>query len=235
MIENDFMIENEISIVKKLRNNYAIVKSKYGNHKIQLKQLNEGHIPTIRSAINKEQWIINKANDVHNSKYKYLDFKYIGIEQKIIAICSKHGKFKTRINHHINKGAGCKYCAIEKNVKIKRDFPSGWSASGWSKLATKSNNFDGFKVYIIECFNDNERFIKIGRTFTTIKRRFITNSGIPYKIKIVKEIFGNSNFIFNLEQELKNNFKFFKYKPNIAFHGMYECFDIKIKNIIIGK
>ncbi len=37
----------------------------------------------------------------------------------------------------------------------------GWGFSRWNQAGLESNHFDSFKVYVIECFNENERFIKI--------------------------------------------------------------------------
>ena len=44
--------------------------------------------------------------------------------------------------------------------------------SDWTNAAINSKSFESFKVYIIRCYNDNEEFIKIGRTFSKLKKRF---------------------------------------------------------------
>lgn len=96
--------------------------------------------------------------------------------------------------------------------------------------AKKSKNFKNFKCYILECWNEEEYFYKIGRTFREITDRFSSKSLMPYNYKILHEIIGTAEDICNLELKLKNLHKDFKYIPKIKFNGMYECFNKIIKN-----
>ena len=107
-------------------------------------------------------------------------------------------------------------CVTEK----KNNF---WSYTEWEKAGLKSNNFTGFKLYIIECFDGKENFYKIGKTFTTIYQRFKTYN-LPYDYKIIRTIDGEARAISKLEKFLHNKLKSYKYKPNKAFNGMTECF-----------
>ena len=69
----------------------------------------------------------------------------------------------------------------------------------------KSKNFDSFKVYVIRCWDDNEEFYKIGRTYLKTKQRFKSNKSLPYNYEIVKEIpLENARIICELEEGLKN-------------------------------
>jgi very-short-patch-repair endonuclease len=52
---------------------------------------------------------IIKANEKHNNKYDYSLSKYIGANEKIKIICSKHGEFEQTASSHL-KGQGCKQC-----------------------------------------------------------------------------------------------------------------------------
>jgi hypothetical protein len=100
----------------------------------------------------------------------------------------------------------------------------------WIKTSEKSKNFDSYKVYIIKCFNENEKFYKIGRTFTTIYERY--KYRFIYDYEIMYEYEGSPEDCYNLEIKLKQVNKNNKYKPNIKFNGYTECFSkIDMNNI----
>lgn len=102
-----------------------------------------------------------------------------------------------------------------------------WSYEDWKDIAENSKNFDSYKVYKIRCWNEDEEFYKIGRTFTKIKRRFTKGKSrkIPYNYEIVSaEIFDDARECCEKERELQNINKNFKYTPLKEFGGMHECF-----------
>ena len=71
--------------------------------------------------------------------------------------------------HNHKQGQGCPKCGNSKKH-------NNWNYSSWEKSALSSKSFDSFKIYFIECFNDSERFIKVGKTYTTLERRFNKNN-----------------------------------------------------------
>jgi very-short-patch-repair endonuclease len=100
---------------------------------------------------------IEKAKQIHNNKYDYSLVKYNGYENKVIIICSKHGKFEQTPHNHL-RDAGCPSCfesrgekkvaeiLLRYNIKFEREktFPD---------LKDKSNLFYDFylpehKVFI---------------------------------------------------------------------------------------
>jgi hypothetical protein len=162
---------------------------------------------------------INKANIKHNNKYDYSECNYVSTKNKVNIICPIHGMFEQIPNNHLD-GKGCRQCGLDYGV---------WSYSLWEQKGLNSNNFDSFKVYIIECWNDDEKFYKIGKTFKSIKNRFKTNKLMPYNYKIIKLIEGSAKFISELENELKNNNIENSYLPIKQFNGRYECYS----NIVI--
>lgn len=171
---------------------------------------------------------IKKANKLHNFKYDYSKVDYKGDRIKIIIICPVHGEFLQTPGDH-NKSNGCKKCGNLGTSNYQKENPNGWGLNTWVKKAEKSKNFDSFKVYIIKCWNDNEEFYKIGRTFNTTNFRFKNKSRIPYNYEIIQEIIGSAKEIVNLELKLKKEHKIFKYIPKIKFNGMHECYNnIKI-------
>ena len=67
------------------------------------------------------------------------------------------------------------------------------------KSSKKSKNFDSFKVYVIRCWNEEEEFYKIGRTFRTVKHRFRDKIG-KYNYEVIKVEIGEAEDIYKLEK-----------------------------------
>ena len=173
--------------------------------------------------IRSKEELLNAFNKVHKNKFIYDLSNYIDSSSKIDVICPIHGNFKTTSAMHMT-GRDCYLCSREL---------TGWSKSRWLKAGSKSRNFDLFKVYFIRCWNENESFYKIGRTFQKISKRFHCKTDMPYNYELLKIIESNNGEkIYNLEYELhrlhnKNNLK---YMPEIYFPGMFECYsDLLIK------
>lgn len=184
---------------------------------------------SVSSAIDKTSFIINKFKQIHGNKYIYDEVLFVKEINKVKIICPKHGIFEQTPNKHLN-GRGCEKCAREVTNKHQRENATGWSLTSWKNLATKSKKFDSFKIYIIRCWNKNEEFYKIGRTFKTIKHRFDCVKHMPYNYEILKIFINDVESIYNLETELKRMNKEYKYIPKIKFNGMQECyFNLKIE------
>lgn len=202
-------------------NKHLIVKDKYGLTKIQPHYLLNGKKPTIKSAINKSEYFINKAREVHNDKYDYSLVEYKDARTKI-KIISEYGVFEQIPDAHL-RGQGCPIGPREENKKN----PFGWRHAAWKLKAEKSKHFTGYVVYFLECWDDetSEKFYKIGRTFNDIRKRFKGKYNMPYKYNILYTIeLDDPKRICELEQEYKNKHKEFKYLPTKKFGGMHECF-----------
>lgn len=168
--------------------------------------------------------VIKEFKELHGDKYDYSETIYINDSTKVKIKCRIHGNFNQTPNSHL-QGSGCIKCGMESTIKYNKENPQGWTVSNWEKSALKSKNFDSFKVYIIRCWNGSEGFYKIGRTYTSTKKRFKTKILMPYNFEILKEfIFNNSIDAFNKEKELKRINKKYKYVPLIHFCGKHECF-----------
>ena len=161
---------------------------------------------------------INQSNIVHNMYYDYSKTNYTGALNKTIITCPTHGDFEQRPSDHLS-GSGCPSCAKAK---------LGWTYTNWEERALKSSNFDSFKLYIIECWNDTERFIKIGKTFTTLGKRFYGTSSMSYDWKVLSIEEGSARYISEKEQELHNRYIEESCKPSLTFAGSGECFNIAI-------
>jgi len=171
---------------------------------------------------------IKQFKIIHKNKYDYGKVNYKGNKTPIKIICPEHGEFEQLPSVHL-LGCGCQKCAKDKTNNYHRNKPTGWGSKNWFKLAKTSKNFDSFKVYIIKCWNENEEFYKIGRTYNSLSRRFMGVKNMPYKYEIVKIFEGEAKEMFDLENKLKKENKEFKYKPILYLRGNTECFN-NIKN-----
>lgn len=168
----------------------------------------------IKSRVLTLESFVIRANIIHKFKYNYTNSIYINNRIKINIHCPVHGNFLQVPDSHLN-GNGCSKCAYS-------EFNGGWKMSQWKISGELSKNFESFKVYIIKCWNENEEFYKIGRTFVSVKDRF--KYKLPYNYKILKIIEGTADYIYNLENKLKTNNNQHKYIPLKKFGGNNECF-----------
>ena len=166
---------------------------------------------------------IKKAKEVHGDKYNYLDLSYVTSKTKVKIICNFHGEFSQRANNHL-QGGGCPICARETLTALVKLKGEGWTTTSWKKAGENSKNFKSFKVYIIKCWNEEEVFYKIGKTFVKLKSRFDSNNSMPYNWEVFKIFKGDAIEISALENTLQIKNKEYKYVPKIKFGGMNECF-----------
>ncbi len=159
---------------------------------------------------------ITEAKQIHGNKYDYSITKYFTAKTDLAIMCPTHGVFEQRPSNHL-RGLGCPKCASK-----------GWSDTEWEYLGTESKHFDSFKLYFIECWNDTERFVKIGKTFTTLGKRFYGTSSMPYDWKVLSIEEGSARYISEKEQELHSKYIEEFYKPSLTFSGSSECFNIAI-------
>ena len=59
----------------------------------------------------KNQWYIQKFQEVHGNKYDYSKVVYINSSTKVEILCREHGIFQCTPNNHITKSSGCPACA----------------------------------------------------------------------------------------------------------------------------
>lgn len=163
---------------------------------------------------NREEFI-TKAISIHGDKYDYSSVDYKGSRGYVDIVCASHGTFSMEATAHTNGKQGCPKCG---------NYNKGWTDSKWDSSGGTSPHFDSFKLYIIKCYDDNEVFYKIGKTFREVSKRFGAYHRLPYKFDIIKTITGTSKDISNMEKRLHIQNKLFKYTPNKRFNGMGECF-----------
>lgn len=154
---------------------------------------------------------IARAIKKHKGFYSYERAVYVNAASKVVITCPEHGDFKQTPNQHANKGDGCPKCR-----------PKGWHRSGFVEAC---NNNQGWGcLYAIECSNGLEFFYKIGITSKDLSLRFSGDSRMPYRYKVLFEIKGKPDFIYNLETKLHRMLKADRYSPSVSFSGETECF-----------
>jgi len=208
------IIFNDIVIIKRLGGEYVLIEHEGIKYSSRITNLFHGKMPSIKSAVDKNVTFKHKSEKVHGNKYDYSKSIYINAKTPIEIICPIHGSFFSLPTNHL-KGCGCNDCGNDNQG-------GGWSYTDWEKAGNNSNYFDSFKLYVIECWNDDEHFYKIGKTFRSIDDRF--KSIIPYKWNIINVINGDAKYISDLETKLNKLHKGVKYKPLIWFIGHTECF-----------
>lgn len=162
---------------------------------------------------------IDRSNKIHNNKYDYSKVNYIDYVTLVEIICPEHGSFFMSPTCHL-RGEKCQICS--------RLTMGGY---GGYNIKTAERNKDEWKnksacVYVIEMYNDKERFIKIGITVQNdMIRRF---SGYKYKIRVIDCISGNLYDSIYLERAYIDKYKEYKYIPSEKFKGHTECFNLKL-------
>jgi hypothetical protein len=163
--------------------------------------------------MSKEEFI-NNSNQSHNFKYSYENADYVNCRKLISITCPLHGDFRQRPSSHM-RGRGCKRCAREYNSFKKSDYIE--NAKGKDTI-----------LYLIRCWNEEEEFYKIGKTFRSVKERFSTKKLMPYNYEIIHEIISTALYIWNLEATFHKKYKSSSYKPLIPFGGAFECYSINL-------
>ena len=231
---NEAYRKGSFRLITSLEEKSVSLENKYGVCKMIMGNLLDGKMPTIRSAVDKPSYFINQAKEIHGDKYDYSKSKYVRDGEKVCIICPLHGEFwQTPSNHLQNQG--CTICGDLRSAKASTENPAGWNKTNWYNVAQTSKQFDSYKVYVVECWDEEtgERFFKVGRTFKKVRYR-LTPSTIPYKYRVLKVVKRDNResqedleYIYNLETRFKRLYKNSKYMPEKEFPGLQECFKLK--------
>ncbi len=170
--------------------------------------------------LDSKEEFVSKSKIIHGDFYDYSKVNLLKDSLKVIITCSIHGDFE-QIPYDHKHGKGCSTCALENK---------GWNFSQWSKA---SKGREGI-LYVIECSLGEERFLKIGRTFNSVKRRYDSKKMI-YNYKIIKELISsNLKRVWEMERDLKRLLKSYQVTPINKFEGWTECFSIDSIPIILN-
>lgn len=191
-----------------------LIEDKYGilktTPKTLLKKVRNGKEYTITSAINKQEYILSKFKSKFGDKYDYSEVLYVDNETKVKIKCPHGHVFWQRPNDHLDSEI-CPVCFKET---------SGYSRESFIE---RSKNRES-TCYIIECFDKEEHFYKIGITSLDVHLRFEGTSKLPYDYKVIHEMYGSPGWVWDKEKELHRINKQNKYKTLKHFSGETECF-----------
>lgn len=151
-----------------------IVKDKYGVIMTKPYYLLKNNSLSVKSAIDKTEYTINRFKEKFGGKYSYDKFIFTTNSAKAIITCSIHGDFEQSASNHL-KGHGCYSCNIKNNGYTKIDFIN--SSKGKTCI-----------LYLIKCWNDEEEFFKIGITAQSVRSRFIRERDMPYNYILVEQL-----------------------------------------------
>jgi len=205
-----------IDVICKIHGKYSVMP---GNHYRSHCKKCQADIGNRNHRYSQEE-IIERCVLIWGDRFDYSELEYTGIMKPHKIKCNKCGtKFIQNLNNHLNyKLNGCPKC----------QFLSGFSKTQWIEYCERSNKLEPM-VYIIRIYNDDEEFIKIGKTSNSISRRFFD---LPYDYEELRTYKGSPSFVFDKEIELHREYRDYKYVPEVWFAGVTECFSVEIKELV---
>lgn len=111
-----------------------LCEDRFGKLLIRPQSILKGFRSTIESAINKNEYFINKAREVHGENYDYSLVEYVNGDTKVKIICKEHGVFEQVPEVHL-RGNGCQKCG-----RLKRDRSSSIGRESFLSRANDVHN-----------------------------------------------------------------------------------------------
>lgn len=204
-------IYNELEVIGEYvsMKSSTIFKTKFGLVKTSFDALLSGHMPGIRSAVNRKEYFKNQLKMIYGDIY---DFKIETTNRhggKSILVCPKHGDVLID-NDYIFTGKGCPKC---NNL-------------------TPSNMF-----YLIKLYNKDFECYKIGITYKVngVPRRYNDYYKKGYCVDVIKEIDFDDNiklksFELKIKKLIKNDLIT---PPGWDSNCSTECFTKDLLDIIL--
>lgn len=187
-----------------------LFNTKYGIVSVVPDELIHGVIPTVRSAINRKDYMKRQLKELYGDQY---EFEILSTDRhcgKIKLICPIHGEVLID-NDYIFSGCGCIKCN-----------------TNWSKSDT---------LYIIKLTNKIESFYKLGITYMKNgePRRYRDYRKLGYEVEqLYLQNFDSYEECFQKELSLKQLIKNNLYKPMVwDNNSSLECFDQDLLKIVI--
>lgn len=173
-------------------------------------------------------YYISLAGFFHDGKYDYSNVikNYKTVHTKYNIICPDHGIFRQELSAHIYQKSGCPKCFEERR--------QGFSTLKWIENAKDHVPM----LYILEIYDENERFIKIGITYHSVKYRYAHLRSEGYEYKILSESrapIKGARAIALIEMELHIALSQYKHKPLKPFGGRGECYKMEYYEEIIKR
>lgn len=157
---------------------------------------------------------ISQAQAVHGTRYDYSKVEYNSIRSNVCIICPTHGEFMQKPNNHISGKSGCPVCS-------RQNHPGRYLER---KFDTDAKQQVPGVFYVMEFSNATERFIKIGVTKSTARKRHSGKTS-GYDTTVLHEIKMTLYQAVTIESALKNQLAPFRYDPRVLREGHTECFN----------
>lgn len=155
--------------------------------------------------------------------------RYNTTVEKIRSVVTEYDLFETDDEYFLSpslKERMIKY--DEKKEKARESARLRWQRDRKNKNEAVD---DGPQVFILLCYSSKEAFLKIGSTTSQVSRRF-TSDKMPYDYKILAQYFTDD--YMEVESELNEKLKDFKYTPKNRFHGDSSCYILDGVDILDG-
>lgn len=174
---------------------------------------------SVRVRSNTKEFIEKAFLKYEKDEYSFDKTIYKTATSDVIITCKKHGDFNQTPNRFLN-GQICPKCTYKETT-----------ANFYTLKERRKNSV----LYIIECYNEYERFIKIGVTTRSVKVRFRDAYDMPYEYKILREFrYANIDAPDAIETALLKFTKTAIYCPKLKFSGQTEARIISIKESLLG-
>lgn len=159
-----------------------------------------------------QHWI-NDFVAVHGNTYDYTNTVVKNSHEKATIRCRMHGEFQQTPSMH-KSGQGCPVCGYTNH---KGRYSSYYFDNHPNQRTIPAT------LYILECSNKFEHFIKVGITTTSVASRVRNNGSLKYDIRILNEYAFDLYDAFSLEQTILDMYREFAYTPIEYFQGKTEC------------
>lgn len=150
--EKNHKLLEEFEIIGNYRGTKAkiLLRGEFGVVSMTPPQLLNGSIPDIKSALDKNEYIINMFKEVHGNQFNYSKVQYVNTTTKVKIICSEHGVFLQTPSSHL-QGRGCPKCAGNKHYSNDEFIKMVNKIHNNKYNYTKTNYVNSYTDIIVTC------------------------------------------------------------------------------------
>lgn len=159
-----------------------------------------------------DDWI-QEFYATHSMRYDYSRSAIATSHEKITIWCNKHGEFLQTPSMH-RRGQGCPGCAYDEH--------KGRYSRTFFDRHPELKDTPAF-LYVLQFTSDDEQFVKVGVTSTTVEQRVRNTRTTAYTISILLQLPLTLYEAFVIEQSVLDLLRHSKYTPKEKFHGQTEC------------
>jgi hypothetical protein len=169
---------------------------------------------------------VARAVTSHGDKYDYSKVTLEALVDTVTIVCPVHGDFQQVAQNHVSntKPRGCIQC---RNDATSYDMVKKYKNN--KELGDSTG-----KIYLLEMYSEDERFLKIGITSDKYGRfkRYNQQRDL-YDYEILIELEASNLETALLERHILRKFRENKYKPLNKFTGRSECINLECMDAVI--